>query len=85
MMTRLTDNELLAIFDREVRRECEWTRMRREVRSSRCVTSQIGNRTGGTSSRTRTMPGVAQAISSIIAPMPRPCCTSAQWVVVWST
>ena len=33
--------------------------MRREVRSSRCVTSQIGNRTGGTSSRTRTTPGVA--------------------------
>lgn len=27
----LTDDELLSIFDREVRRACEWTRMRREV------------------------------------------------------
>jgi len=48
------------------------------VRSSRWLTSQMGKRTGGTSSSTRTMPGVSRAISSIIAPMPSPCCTSAQ-------
>ena len=27
----LTDAQLLEVYDREVRRECEWTRMRREV------------------------------------------------------
>ena len=27
----MEDSEILAIFDKEVRRECEWTRMRREV------------------------------------------------------
>ena len=27
----MNNNEMLAIFDREVRRECEWTRMEREV------------------------------------------------------
>ena len=48
------------------------TRIRREVRSSRWVTSQIGKRTGGTSSSTRMMPGVSRAISSIMAPMPIP-------------
>jgi hypothetical protein len=59
-------------------RHSKTTRIRREVRSSRWVTSQIGNRTGGTSSRTRTMPGVSRAISSIMAPMPRPWRTRAQ-------
>ena len=48
------------------------TRIRREVRSSRWVTSQIGKRTDGTSSSTRMMPGVSRAISSIMAPMPMP-------------
>ena len=27
----MNDEELLQLYDREVRRECEWTRMRREV------------------------------------------------------
>ena len=30
--------EMLAIFDQEVRRECEWTRMRREVLPGWCAT-----------------------------------------------
>jgi hypothetical protein len=49
------------------------------VRSSRCVTSQIGKRTGGTSSSTRTTSGRVQAMSSIIGPMPRPARTSDQF------
>ena len=59
-------------------------RIRREVRSSRWVTSQIGKRKGGTSSSTRMMPGVSRAISSIMAPMPMPWRTRAQWAVEWS-
>ena len=27
----MQNSEMLAIFDKEVRRECEWTRMRREA------------------------------------------------------
>src|SRR3989344_5326774 len=60
------------------------TRIRREVRSSRWDTSQMGKRTGGRSSSTRTMPGVLRAISVIMAPMPMPWHTSAQWATVWS-
>ena len=29
---QLTDEELLSLFVREVHHDCEWTRMRREVR-----------------------------------------------------
>jgi len=47
MMTRLTDNELLAIFDREVRRECEWTRMRREVLPAVVRYTEEGRPDGG--------------------------------------
>lgn len=48
------------------------SRILRDVRSSRCDTSQMGKRTGATSSRTRTTPGVSRAISSIVTPMPIP-------------
>jgi lysozyme family protein len=27
----VTDSEVHAIFDKEIRRECEWTRMRRDL------------------------------------------------------
>ena len=41
----MKDFDILAIFDKEVRRECEWTRMRREVLPNlvRYVLTDIGN------------------------------------------
>ena len=69
---------------RSARGQGHTTRILREVRNSRCDTSQMGNRTAGTSSSTRTMPGVLLAISVIMAPMPMPWRTSAQCATVWS-
>lgn len=41
----MNDSEMLAIFDKEVRRECEWTRMRRDVfpHLVRYVLTDVGN------------------------------------------
>lgn len=43
----MNNSEMLAIFDREVRRECEWTRMRREVLPNLVRYTEIDNPDGG--------------------------------------
>ena len=43
----MNNSEMLAIFDREVRRECEWTRMRREVLPNIVRYTEIDNPEGG--------------------------------------
>ena len=65
----MKDSEILAIFDKEVRQECEWTRMRRDVLPQlvRYTLTEVGNGGGYISWSNLTKDNVDMAIQNQIA------------------